>query len=407
MPPSKSVTNRALNLALLADGPSEIVRPLEADDTEAMVGALERVGFVVEAGLGVLAIGSRRPVPSAEIDCRASGTMLRFLAASLAAIPGDWVLDGTARLRERPMAPLLDALRRLGAGIECLEIDGFAPIRIRGGSLHGGHVILDAGSSSQFLSALLMASVRAVDPVSVEVTGLASAPYVDLTLQAMADFGLQVERRGDLFVVEPRTVPGARFEVEGDFSSACYFGAAAALTGGCVRLGGLRADSRQGDRRFFEVLERMGAETRWLGDELEVRGPDSLTGVAENLGDLPDQAPTLAVLGPFASGETRITGVGHVRLKESDRLRVVARELGRTGVSNVREKSDSLEVPGVWCDQPPPSGAVAVHPADDHRIAMAFALLGLRRPGVSIADPEVVAKSYPEFWNDLESICSA
>lgn len=407
MPPSKSFTNRALNLALLAEGACEIVRPLESEDTAAMRAALEALGRAVDPVADGLAIGPRSPVTEAEIDCGASGTMLRFLTASLAVLPGVWRLDGTTRLRERPLAPLIAALRSLGAGIDCLGNDGFAPLRIRGGLATGRRAVVDASQSSQFLSALLMAATRLPEGVAVEVSGLTSKPYLELTLQAMADFGVPVDRRGDLFSVAARPPAGGRYEVEGDFSSACYFAAAAALTGGEVELLALRQGSRQGDRRLLSILEAMGAASHWREGRLVVAGSARLSGVEVDLSDLPDQVPTLAALAPFAAGETRITGVGHLRLKESDRLAAMANGLERAGVAGVEVLDDGLRVPGVWSDCEPPSEPVIIDSVDDHRIAMAFAVLGVRRPGLSVSDPDVVAKSYPGFWDDLDSVGGA
>jgi 3-phosphoshikimate 1-carboxyvinyltransferase len=406
LPPSKSVTNRALALALLGDRPIEILRPLDSQDTRALTVALERLGFEIDKIPAGLALRPGRRPESAEIDCGASGTMLRFLTAVLATRAGVWTLDGVARLRERPLGALIDALRVLGADIDCLETAGFAPLRIRGGTLRGGRCRLDAGTSSQFLSAVLMASVRAQKGVSIEASALTSAPYVELTLRAMADFGYRVRRSGSRYEVEPQASTAKRFEVEADYSSACYFGAAAALTGGRVTLAGLRLDSAQGDARFFSVLERMGAGCSWSDGSLEVVGPERpMTAVSENFSDMPDQVPTLAVLAPFAEGTTRITGVGHLRLKESDRLAVVARQLERSGLEGVEETEAGIAVPGVWARDQPPSRPVAIDTADDHRIAMSFALLGLRRSGISISEPGVVAKSYPNFWEDFGAVC--
>lgn len=405
VPPSKSVTNRALNLSLLVEGETEIIRPLESDDTRAMVEALQRIGYAVESVAGGLLVKEERVVEGANIDCGASGTMLRFLTASLTARSGIWILDGTERLRLRPLGPLIMALRDLGARIDCLETEGFAPIRIHGGTLEGGTTSLDAGTSSQFLSALLMASVRARKRVSVRVSELASAPYVELTLRALAEFGVLVRRVEGVYSIEPQKATGRRFAVEADYSSACYFGAAAALTSGQVTLIGLRPDSGQGDARFFSVLESMGARCAWIDGDLEVTGTGKLSAVAESFSDMPDQVPTMAALAAFAEGTTAITGVGHLRLKESDRLRVVANELDRAGIGGVVERPASIVVPGAWALAEPRVDPVTIDTVDDHRIAMSFALLGLRRPGVSIAEPGVVAKSYPGFWDDFRAVC--
>lgn len=329
--------------------------------------------------------------------------MLRFLVASLAALPGRWRLDGVPRLRERPIGPLVEALRRLGADLRYLGRPGGAPLEIAGGSLAGGATRLDAGASSQYLSALLMAGLAAPRPIVVEVEALTSAPYVEVTLEAVRQCGGRIEAGrggGNLELrVFPGLAPPPRLSVEGDASAACYPAAAAALTGGSVVLEGLAAGSVQGDRRFLDLLAEMGAEVAWRGGEVEVRG-SGLRAVAADLSAMPDQVPTLAALAPFARGTTRILNVAHLRLKESDRLSAMATELRRLG-AQVEEGADSLEIAGTWCEAPPPADRVAVDAHGDHRIAMSLALVGLRRPGVVVASPQVVAKSYPAFWQDF------
>ncbi|HVT15744.1 MAG TPA: 3-phosphoshikimate 1-carboxyvinyltransferase [Thermoanaerobaculia bacterium] len=444
VPPSKSLTHRYFNLALLSGAPVIIERPLLAEDTRLFLAALERCGLRVEEGpdevrlapAGAAAVALSAPC-EVEIFCGNAGTMLRFLVAALAALPGRWRLDGAPRLRERPVGPLVEALRRLGAGISYLEREGYAPLAVVGGSLAGGTTRLDAGESSQYLSALLMAALAAPQPVTVEVAALTSGPYVDVTLDAAARFGGRIERldaghAGSAaheahadhadhadhvsntgrqgFHVRPwpfgtRRVPARRalrVRVEGDASAACYPAAAAALTGGTVRLRGLAADSRQGDLRFLDLLAAMGAQVRRHGGEIEVRGGE-LRAVAADLSAMPDQVPTLAALAPFARGTTLISNVAHLRLKESDRLAAMAGELRRLG-AEVEEGPDRLAIPGIWSTAAPPRDAVTVDPHDDHRVAMSLALVGLRRPGMAIASPHVVAKSYPEFWQDMESL---
>jgi 3-phosphoshikimate 1-carboxyvinyltransferase len=330
--------------------------------------------------------------------------MLRFMTAAACVVPGCWTLDGSARLRARPLAPLIAALRALGGSVECLETEGHAPLRVTGAGLKGGRVTLDAGDSSQYLSALLVAASRARAELEVQVERLTSAPYVELTVAALAEFGVEVERpASDRYRLRPASMNGAEVEVEADASAACYAGAAAALTGGRVTIRGLRRDSRQGDLGFFELLRRMGAEVSWEGNHLEVAGHGGLAAVTADLSATPDQVPTLAALAPFAEGTTRITGVPHLRLKESDRLWAMSVELQRLGATVV-ERPDGLEIAGVWARQRPPGEAVEVASHDDHRIAMSLAVAGLRRPGVSVAEPQVVAKSYPAFWRDLERL---
>jgi len=411
-PPSKSVTHRYLNLALLAgsqtDGPLlplTLERPLLAEDTRLFLAALPGLGFDVEESPGAVRLtpaGAGRLV-EAEVFCGNAGTMLRFLTAALAAIPGRFRLDGSPRLRERPVGPLVAALRRLGAVIGCPGREGYPPLEIEGGSLRGGRTALDAEESSQYLSALLMAALTAPAPVEIEVGALTSEPYVGVTLAEAAAFGGRIEVLGDLYRVHGSSLLApARLRVEGDWSAACYPAAAAALTGGEVTLAGLAAGSRQGDRGFLDLLAAMGAEVAWRGGEVAVRG-GALRGIDADLSSLPDQVPTLAALAPFAAGTTRIGNVAHLRLKESDRLAAMASELRRLG-AEVEEGADSLAIPGVWHRREPPANVVVLDPHDDHRIAMSLALAGLRRQGVRIASPDVVGKSYPGFWDDLDGL---
>ncbi|HKI03556.1 MAG TPA: 3-phosphoshikimate 1-carboxyvinyltransferase [Thermoanaerobaculia bacterium] len=406
VPPSKSLTHRYFNLALLSGSPLVIERPLFAEDTRLFLAGLASSGFQVEEGEDEVRLTpGRTPEGEVEIFCGNAGTMLRFLVATLTVVPGLWRLDGVPRLRERPVGPLVEALRRLGARIEYLAAEGFVPLRIEGGSLRGGATTLDAGESSQYLSAILMAALRAPGEVVVEVPSLTSRPYVDVTIGAAAAFDGHIERVGPrAYRVRPSVLRGGRARVEGDYSAACYPAAAAALTGGDVSLEGLAADSRQGDREFIDLLAEMGAEVEWKGDLLRVRGGE-LKGVKADLSGMPDQVPTLAALAPFAKGETLIHNVAHLRIKESDRLEAMATELKKLG-ADVREGRDSLWIPGLWSDGEPPAETVHVDPRGDHRIAMSFALVGLRRPGVVVDHPEVVGKSYPGFWRDLVKMVS-
>jgi 3-phosphoshikimate 1-carboxyvinyltransferase len=425
-PPSKSVTHRYLNLTLLSGREATIRRPLLAEDTWLFLDALAAMGWRVEASeeaarLAPPVAPGRDASGEAEISCGNAGTLLRFLTATLAVLPGRWRLDGTPRLRERPVGPLVTALRELGARIEPGEAGGSpyrAPLVVHGGALPGGRATLDAGESSQYLSALLMAALRAAGPVELAVPALTSRPYVALTRDAIRRFtppgtADPVEELAGGYRVRPaRPVPPPDLVVEGDFSAACYPAAAAALTGGRVVLEGLAPDSAQGDRGFLDLLARMGARVAWRGERLEVEGRD-LVALEVDLSALPDQVPTLAALAPFAIGVTRIYNVSHLRIKESDRLRALAVGLGRLGVP-VEELPDGLLIPGCWAGGAPPARVgspagepVTLDPVGDHRIAMSFALVGLRRPGVAVAHPEVVAKSYPGFWRDLDALLGA
>ncbi|HVS14658.1 MAG TPA: 3-phosphoshikimate 1-carboxyvinyltransferase [Thermoanaerobaculia bacterium] len=409
-PPSKSVSHRYLNLALLAGRPVRVERLLAADDLDLFVAALRgcersvrRAGEVVEIGAAGEASRTDEPV---RIDCGNAGTMFRFLTASLAAIPGRFVLDGSPRLRERPIAPLVAALRELGAEVSFLAVEGHAPLAIEGGTLVGGRCALDASQSSQYLSALLMAGARAAQPLEIVVTALRSDPYVDVTLAALAAFGLDLVRReGRSWRVRPATrqelaAGPSMLRVEADYSAVAYPAAAAALTGGDVWIQGVERSSAQGDRIFLDVLAEMGAAVDWRGDALRVRG-GRLRAVDVDFSSLPDQVPTLAALACFADGTTHIRNVAHLRWKESDRLGAVALEFRESGFS-IEEAPDALRIVGR------PTGAdtrpVVVDSHDDHRIAMSLALVGLRRPGLAVAAPGVVAKSYPGFWRDLATL---
>jgi 3-phosphoshikimate 1-carboxyvinyltransferase len=420
-PPSKSVTHRCLSLALLGGKECRIERPLLAEDTRLYLDALGTLGWSVEhRGEDVMVTPPARPersVERREVFCGNAGTMFRFLTAILTVLPGRFRLDGTPRLRERPVGPLLEALRSLGARIECPVRAGHAPLEIEGESLRGGRALLDAGESSQYLSALLLACLRAPGASRLEVAALTSSPYVELTREAIrraVSGGDPVRERppaekgagSRAFEISPVTPSARRLPVEADLSAACYPAAGAALTGGTVVIEGVRSDSAQGDRRFFGLLERMGAAVSWSEDGAEVRGTgrlDAPGGV--DLSATPDQVPTLAALAPFARGVTRIENVAHLRIKESDRLRSMADGLARLGVP-VEERPDGLVIPGCWAEERRvvPGERTVIDPHDDHRIAMSFALVGLRRDGVVVARPEVVAKSYPGFWDDLDAL---
>lgn len=409
VPGSKSVTQRFFNLALIRRLPLLIHRPAWSEDARLFAAGLAACGFDVDLReddlmLTPLATDPSRP-PAAEIHCGNGGTMFRFLTSALTTVPGRWRLDGVPRLRERPVGPLLDALRQLGAEIRCPGQEGFAPLEIVGGSLRGGRCVLDAGSSSQFLSSLLMAALAAARETEIEVGALTSEPYVDLTLDAIAELGGEVHRDGNLFRIRPSDLVTAELTVEPDYSAVAYPAAAAMLSGGQVTIEGLRRDSRQGDRKFLDLLADMGGRISWRDGNLEVAA-GSLRAVSADLSQTPDQVPTLAALAPFAEGTTRITGVPHLRIKECDRLEAMARELERVG-AEVEELEDGLVIPGVWASEEPPSEPVAVETYGDHRIAMSLALVALRRPGISIRNPEVVAKSYPRFWSDLDRLLTA
>lgn len=410
VPPSKSVSHRQLALALLARAPVEVRNLLRAEDIDLFLGVLRTMGWTVEErrdhGVETVRLSPGDPPREATLECGNAGTLLRFLVALAATVPGDWTLDGTARLRERPVGPLVAALRELGVIVQWRGVEGYPPLTVEGGTLRGGETTIDAGESSQYLSALLLAALAAQEPTHVRVAALTSMPYVDVTLTLIVRWGGHFETTAHGFRVIPGLRPRVDAEVEGDYSAAAYPAAAAALTGGAVTLLGLTRRSRQGDRGFLDVLASMGADFEWSGDTLYVRGGGELNAVDVDMSAMPDQVPTLAALAPFARGTTSIRNVPHLRIKESDRLAAMARELARAG-AEVEELADGLVIPGVWAGTAAtdlPQAPVVVDAHGDHRIAMSMALVGLRRPGLEIAHPEVVAKSYPRFWDDLAAL---
>ncbi len=402
VPGSKSLTNRALVLAALAQGTTSLSNALFSDDTVVVIEALRSLGFSVDADPGALRItvqgrGGAVPAATAELDVGGAGTAARFLTAMVSLGAGRYRLDGTARMRERPIGDLVDALRQLGVRITATG--GTLPALVDAHGLHGGRTVVRGEVSSQFVSALLMVAPCARDDVEIVVEGhLVAAPYVEMTLAVMAAFGVAVEREGlRRFVVRAGQRYRAReFAVEPDASSAAYFFAAAAVTGGRVAVPGLSVASPQGDARFVDVLERMGCRVERLPDVLGVRG-GALSGLDVDLGAMSDQTMTLAAIAPFARGATRIRGVGHIRHQESDRIAAAAAELRRLG-QDVEEFDDGLAI------TPRPVRPAVVQTYNDHRIAMAFAVAGLRAPGIAIADPGCVAKTFPDFFERLERL---
>jgi 3-phosphoshikimate 1-carboxyvinyltransferase len=407
VPGSKSLTNRALAVAALADGPSVLAGALVAEDRTVMAEGLRRLGIpVIGEGseVRVEGAGGRVPAAVAELDLRLSGTAIRFLTAICALGTGRYRLDGTARMRERPIADLLEALRALGADVRDEAGSGCPPVVVRGRGLPGGTARVAGGRSSQYLSALLMVAPAAREAVRLEVEGtLLSRPFVDMTVQLMAAFGVEVEREGyESFRVRPQRYVPRRYGVEADAMAAGYFWAAAAVTGGRIRTPGVGAGSAQGDRRLADVLAEMGCTTRWSDDGCEVRGPSdgALRGGVFDLNDMPDQAQTLAVCALFADGPVRIENVWNLRIKETDRLRALSRELTRLG-ARVDEEEDALTVHPLRAGDAVPA---VIETYGDHRMAMAFAVAGLRLPGLALRDPGCVAKTYPGFFADWERL---
>ena len=351
----------------------------------------------------VVGVGGAPTTEGAVLDARLSGTTSRFIAPFAALGHATVILDGAAPLRSRPMGELLDALVVLGAQIEPLGEPGHLPVQIEGHGLVGGTVELSGDVSSQFLSGLLLAAPAMRNGLKATMTTeLVSKPYVDMTLGVMADFGAvgSNDSYRTLDVASQPYVALDDYQIEPDASAASYFLAAAALCGGRIRVEGLGRLSSQGDIRFVDVLERMGAHVTWEDHAVELVGPEKLAGVEVDMADISDVAQTLAVVATAATSPTRVTGIGFIRNKETDRIRAVVTELNRLGI-------DAVEEPDGFTVRPGQIRPATVQTYDDHRMAMSFALLGLVSPGVEIADPHCVAKTYPGFWQVLESLRTA
>lgn len=391
VPGSKSLTNRALVCAALADGTSTITGALVADDTAAMSDCLRALGAGVAwdgTTVTVTGVGGHIGVAEAKLDARLSGTTSRFVLPLLALGSGRFTLDGEEQLRRRPMGPSLEALRHLGADVEERGEPGHLPVVVQG-PVRGGEAAVRGDLSSQFVSGLLLAAPAMPDGLRVTLrSSLVAAPFVTMTVEVMRAFGAEV----DDLVVRPGTYRARTFEVEPDASAASYFLAAAALLGDRVTVEGLGAGSLQGDVGFAGVLERMGATVE-VGEALTVTG-GRLRGIDVDLGDMPDMAQTFAVLAACAEGPSRVRGVAVIRGHETDRITAVVNELRRVGVG-AEETDDGFTV------EPAPLRPATVETYEDHRMAMSFGLLTLREPGIEIADPAVVAKTFPGFWDAL------
>lgn len=407
VPGSKSFTNRALICAALARGRTELRHASFSDDSRLLSMALIRTGVGVSTDLtrheihvtpagppGAGGLGEDR------FSLGNAGTALRFLTSYLCLGKGTFVVDGDERMRERPIGGLVEALRQLGAEIACEGKEGYPPLRIRARGLRGGTAHVKGDTSSQFVSSLLLSAPAAGGEVTIEVVGeAASKPYIDITLDVMRDMGVSVERDGyRRFRIEKSSSYGARgLEIESDGASANYFLAMAAATGGRARVNGVGSGSHQGEVGFARVLERMGCRVAMEERSIEVRGGE-LRGVDVDMNDMPDSVQTLACVALFARGPTRVRNVANLRVKETDRIAAIARECGKLG-ARVEEAPD-----GFTLTPPARVGAAEIDTYRDHRMAMSFAVASAASPGIVIRDPDCVSKSYPGFFEQLESL---
>ncbi len=403
-PSSKSATNRALVLAAVSESPVEIAAPLESEDTIALRRCLGAMGARIEdSEAGLIVCGPLKgPQDSEErLDAGESGTAARFLLALAGVTPGRFLVTGSARLRQRPVHELMEALASGGASFQFRGEAGVLPVAVDGSHWRGGSLRVDASRSSQFLSALLLAGVAAPEGLEIAATGdVASAPYVALTLQSLRDFGHRVSD-GPRFRVSRGDRSPRRYEVPGDYSSAVALLAAAGVVGGWVRVRGLAWPAVDADALALPVLEAMGVSIDASAGAVRAERRPPLRPVSVRATDFPDAVPALAALSAFAEGESRFEGIGHLRLKESDRIESLVRLLTEAG-GNARGEPDALRVRGPIL---PGNGLPRRLPtANDHRIAMAGALLSLGLPSLLLENPGCVAKSYPDFFRDLERI---
>jgi len=400
-PGSKSLTNRALVAAALADGASRLVGALDSEDTRVMIDSLVRLGIAViidpaDRTFQIHGCGGRLPNRNVNLSVANSGTTIRFLTALVALGQGTFRLDGSERMRQRPIQDLLDGLEQLGVDAKAESAGGCPPVVVHAAGLRGGRSTVRGDISSQFLSGLLLAAPYAASPIDLALDGpLVSQPYVRMTLAVMREFGVEVESPADLshFHIPRGCYRGREYAIEPDASAASYFFAAAAITGGRVTVEGLGRDSLQGDIAFCDCLERMGCEVQYGDREITVVGR-SLRGIDADLNAISDTVQTLAVVALFAEGPSTIRNVAHIRHKETDRIGNLAAELRKVG-GEVVELSDGLTI------TPQPLHGARIETYRDHRMAMSLALVGLRVSGVVILDPRTTEKTYPEFFHDL------
>ncbi|MBU2876414.1 MULTISPECIES: 3-phosphoshikimate 1-carboxyvinyltransferase [Alteromonadaceae] len=407
VPGSKSLSNRALLLAALAKGETTLTNLLDSDDIRHMLDALSLLGVayqlsddktqcIVQGNNGVFNTDSK-----IEMFLGNAGTAMRPLCAALAASNGEYVLTGEPRMEERPIGALVDALSQAGAEISYLKSDGYPPLHIKGKALSGGKIQVDGSVSSQFLTAVLMAAPLFSDDSQIDIIGeLVSKPYIDITLDTMAKFGVTVENDNyqSFKITGNQTYqsPGT-FLVEGDASSASYFLAAGAIKGGTVKVTGVGAKSIQGDIKFADVLSAMGAKVTWGDDFIEVTGAP-LTAIDMDMNHIPDAAMTIATTALFATGTTKMTNIYNWRVKETDRLAAMATELRKLG-AEVKEGHDFIEVTA-----PAKLQEAEIDTYNDHRVAMCFSLVALSDTAVVINDPGCTAKTFPDYFERFASI---
>ena len=399
-PPSKSYTNRALIIAALANGNSIIKNPLFSDDTNYMISALRQFGIkIIKNGNNIIVHGKNGKLSPSKnnIFVGNAGTAMRFITSLASIAEGGTTITGDKRMQQRPIKDLLDALNQLG--VESESNNGFPPIKIYGGLFNGGNVKLKGDVSSQFLSSILMCAPYAKKDVTISIVGnLTSKPYVDITLDVMKNFGIDVKNLNykKFIINNNKKYKPINYKIEGDASSASYFFAAAAITKGKIMVKNINPNSKQGDIKFVDILKKMGCGVKKGNDFIEVQG-NRLKSVDVDMNEMPDVVPTLAVTSLFADSTTIIRNVQNLRFKETDRLKALAFELRKIG-ANVEEMNDGLKIKRRRLQK------AIIETYNDHRMAMSFAVAGLAINGLKIKNPNCVAKSFPDFWNKFNSL---
>ncbi len=405
VPGSKSFTNRALLVAALANGQSTLTGALFSDDTHYMCKSLQRLGVQIvedkeKDTFHVTGNGGVIPIQRAELYIGNSGTTSRSLISYVSLGYGEFIIDGDEPMRGgRPISDLMDALEQLGVSVRSEFENGYLPVIVNANGINGGKTKLDASRSSQFLTSLMLVAPYAKDGMEIEVIGNLKTPYIDITMAVMEAFGVEVINTGyTLFSIsDGQKYQSRAYHIEPDASSASYFFGAAAITGGRVTVKHLHTDSKQGDVQFIRVLERMGCQVDVSDNGITVRGPDQLRGIDVDMKDISDTALTLAAIAPFADSPVIIRNIEHTRWQETDRIFAMVTELRKLGVPVV-EHQDGLEI------SPSPITPAAIDTYHDHRVAMAFSLIGLKVPGIRINDPDCVRKTFPDYFEVLKGL---
>lgn len=409
VPGSKSVTNRALLMAALSNGTTVLNGVLFSDDSEHFLECLKELGFKVDIDkvtktVAVTGNGGIIPAKSGKIYVGSAGTAARFLTAMTALSDGEYYIDASEQMKARPMKPLFDALTELGAEFEYQENAGFLPVKVKGRKKINGQlsntVHLDISKSTQFLSALLMTGSMLEEGLDIKITSeKTDGSYIRITTAMMKDFGVNAIYDGHDYKVLPhQKYNSGKYDIEPDISAACYFWAIAAVTGGSITVNGVKKDMMQGDIRFLEALEKMGCEVVQNDIGITVKGSKELQAVDVDMNNFSDQTMTLAAIAPYASGTTYIRNVGHIRLQESDRVNAIITNLTAMGIACEAVGDDIIIKEG----QP---HSALIKTFDDHRMAMAFAVTGLKADGIEIENPQCCRKTFAEYFQVFDKLC--